>query len=124
MMCQEKAVRVLMLAGNLIVREQAGQLLHKVDDLLVPRYVGHGEAAGRALAAVGHPLQREDKAEESPLEPRPGGEIPPATASTVHTSTYERRQRQQLSRSTVEDLSCPKTGAVKTLTRSVAQPRQ
>lgn len=62
-MGQQQAVRVLVLAGDLVVGKQVGQLLHEVDDLLVPRHVGHGEAAGRALATVGHPLPGKDRAE-------------------------------------------------------------
>lgn len=54
----QEAVGVLVLAGDAVVWEELGQLLDKVHDLLVPGDVGHGEAAGRAVAAVRHPLGR------------------------------------------------------------------
>lgn len=54
----QEAVGVLVLTGDAVVREELGQLLDKVHDLLVPGDVGHGEAAGRAVAAVRHPLGR------------------------------------------------------------------
>lgn len=56
-MREQKTVGVLVFAGNLVVREQVGQLLHEMDDLLVPRDVGHGQAAGRALATIRHSLE-------------------------------------------------------------------
>ena len=61
---------MLVLTGDLVVGEQVGQLLHEVDDLLVPRHIGHGEAAGRALATVGHSLHSKDKTESISAEPR------------------------------------------------------
>lgn len=54
----QEAVGVLVLTGDAVVWEELGQLLDKVHDLLVPGDVGHGEAAGRAVAAVRHPLGR------------------------------------------------------------------
>ncbi len=35
-----------MFAGDFIVWEQVGKLLHEVDDLLVPGYVGHCQGTG------------------------------------------------------------------------------
>lgn len=54
----QKAIGVLMFTRNFIVRKQSHQLLDKPDHFLVPRHVGHGEAAGRALATVGHTLRK------------------------------------------------------------------
>lgn len=56
----QEAVGVLVLAGDAVVWEELGQLLDKVHDLLVPGDVGHGEAAGRAVATVRHPLDLDE----------------------------------------------------------------
>jgi hypothetical protein len=40
-----QTIRVLMFTGDLVIREHVGQLLDKMDDLLMPRHVGHGKAS-------------------------------------------------------------------------------
>lgn len=40
-----QTIRVLMFTGDLVIREHVGQLLDKMDDLLMPRHVGHGQAS-------------------------------------------------------------------------------
>lgn len=53
----EQTVGVLVLAGNLILRQHVSQLLDEGDHFLVPRHVSHGETAGRAFPTVRHSLQ-------------------------------------------------------------------
>lgn len=48
---------MLVLAGDVVVGQEAGELLHKLDYLLMPGHVGHGQIAGGALAAVGYTLK-------------------------------------------------------------------
>lgn len=55
-MSDQEAVGVLMLTRNVIVGKQTHQLTDKPHHFLVPRDVGHGEAAGCTLTTVGHAL--------------------------------------------------------------------
>lgn len=55
---EQQAVGVFMFAGDFVVWQQAGQLLHEVDHLLMPGHVGHGQTAGRTLATVCHSLRQ------------------------------------------------------------------
>lgn len=54
--CDEQTVGVLMLTGNLILRQHVSQLLDEGDHFLVPGDVCHCETAGRAFPAVCHSL--------------------------------------------------------------------
>lgn len=54
--CDEQTVGVLMLTGDLILRQHVSELLDEDDHLLVPGDVSHGQSAGRAFPTVRHPL--------------------------------------------------------------------
>lgn len=54
--CDEQTVGVLMLAGDVILRQHVSQLLDKGHDFLVPGDVSHGQTAGGAFPAVCHTL--------------------------------------------------------------------
>ena len=60
--CDEQAVRVLVLASDLILRQHVSQLLDEGDHFLVPRDVGHRQAAGRTFPAVRHSLETHEYA--------------------------------------------------------------
>lgn len=61
--CDQQTVGVLVLAGDLVLGQQVGQLLDEGDHFLVPRDVGHGQAAGGALPAVRHSLDTRSETE-------------------------------------------------------------
>lgn len=53
----QEAVGVLVFTRNFIVGKQIDQLTDKPNHFLVPRDIGHGEAAGCTLTTVGHTLR-------------------------------------------------------------------
>lgn len=52
----EQTVGVLVLAGDLILRQHVSQLLDKGNHFLVPGDISHGQTAGRAFPTVCHTL--------------------------------------------------------------------
>lgn len=54
--CNEQTVGVLVLTGDLILRQHVSQLLDKGDHFLVPGDICHGQTAGRAFSTVRHTL--------------------------------------------------------------------